>query len=188
VTHSTILEPADIFFTRGRGLLSRAIRFFTRRVGEARTKVNHVGIVVTRGTLDEIYIVEALSRVKRHRFADRYVKPWRRDDVAIYRPRNLTADEIATVVSAAERYVGRRYGYVKILAHFLDWLLQGAYLFRRLAQMDDYPICSWVVAHAFGKAGKHFGVAPGAATPDDIWDFCEGEADKYLLVRPLGPV
>jgi hypothetical protein len=43
------LEPGDIFFTRGSGLLSRAIRVCTRSFGEKRSKVNHVGVVVEAG-------------------------------------------------------------------------------------------------------------------------------------------
>jgi len=44
-----LLKPGDIFFTRGPGLFSRAIRFFTRSIGEKRSKVNHVGVVVEEG-------------------------------------------------------------------------------------------------------------------------------------------
>jgi hypothetical protein len=103
----------------------------------------------------------------------------------VFRPLNLTDADLAKVVAKADTYVGRRYGYLKILAHWLDWLLQGAYVFRRLARQDRYPICSWVVAHAFAAAGKHFGVEPGAATPDDIWDFVTGHPDRYREVVAL---
>ena len=61
------LQPADIFFTRGTGLLSRLIRFFSRGIGEARTKVNHVGVVVEAGPIEKAVVIEALTRVKRHR-------------------------------------------------------------------------------------------------------------------------
>lgn len=181
------LRPADIFLTRGTSLLSRAIRFFTRRIGESRTKVSHVGIIVEGGTIKDAVAVEALTRVKRHPLFSRYGgKP--KIQVAIFRPLNLTAAELATVVRTAESYVGRRYGYGKLVAHFLDWMLQGAYVFRRLAAMDDYPICSWVVAHAYAKADKTFGVDPGAATPDDIWDFVVENPEKHERIHPLAPL
>jgi hypothetical protein len=61
-------------------------------------------------------------------------------------------------------------------------------VFRRLTRSDRYPICSWLVACSFKKAGKTFGVAPGAASPDDIWDFCTRETDKYVEVLELGPL
>jgi len=160
------LLPADVFLTRGSSWLSRAIRFFTRGAGEARTKVNHVGLVVQGGPIDDAVVVEALSTVKQHKLIDKYGGG--RSQVAVYRPVNLAPAELETVVSTARGYVGRKYGFVKILAHLGDWVLQGAYVFRRLAVMDEYPICSWLVAHAFKQAGKSFGVAARAATPDDI--------------------
>ena len=180
------LQSADIFFTRGRGFISRAIRFFSRGLGEKRTKVNHVGVLVVGGPLHEAVVVEALSKVVEHRLVDRYGK--RRDEVAVFRPTNLTPTEIATVVQAARRYVGKEYGKLKILAHLADWLLLGTYVFRRLAVKDNYPICSWVVAHAYKKAGKHFGIEARAASPDDIWDFVTTNQDKYAEVRPLSPL
>lgn len=129
---------------------------------------NHTGIIVEGGPVTTAVAVEARSRVLRHSFWDAYGPPCT-DAVAVYRAKNLTDEQIGTIVAKAEEYVGDRYGYVKIAAHVLDWCLLGAYLFRRVAAMDKYPICSWVVACAYAKAGKNFGVAPGAATPDDIW-------------------
>ena len=69
----------------------------------------------------------------------------------------------------------------------LDWILQGAYVFRRLTSDQRYPICSWLVAHAFSKAGKNFGVAAGAAQPDDIWDFVSDPQnhEKYSCIHEL---
>ena len=39
------LEPPDIFFTRGTGWLSGAIRKLTRSRGEPPTIANHVGLI-----------------------------------------------------------------------------------------------------------------------------------------------
>jgi hypothetical protein len=180
-------EPGDIFLTRGQAFISKAIRFFTRDTGEKPTKVNHVGVVVEAGEITTTVVVEALSKVKRHRLWKQYGPP-REDGVAVYRATNLTPGEIETIVATANRQVGKKYGYLKIVAHFLDWLLNGAYFFRRLVPDGKYPICSWLVAHAFSKAGKHFGVEPGAAAPDDIMDFIEANPDKYTQVRPLVPL
>jgi hypothetical protein len=177
------LQPGDIFLTRGRGFISRAIRFFTRHIGESRTKVNHVGLVVQGGAFNEAVVVEALRTVERHRLVDEY--GGERDEVAIFRPVRLNVQQLHLVVTVANGYVGRRYGYGKIALHVLDWVLQGAYVFRRLGNMDDYPICSWLVAHAFGAVNVHFGVAPGAASPDDIWDFVTRHPDDFVRVRGL---
>jgi hypothetical protein len=181
------LKQADIFLTRGNSLLSKAIRYFTRTIGENRTKVNHVGLVVGDGLLNMSIVIEALSRVKKHKLWEQY-GPFKKVSVAIYRPINLTADEIKIIIKEAEEQVGKRYGYLKIIAHFLDWILLGAYMFRRLTNSGDYPICSWLVAHAYSKVNKNFGVDPGAANPDDICDFIEQNPSKYQEIYALEPI
>jgi hypothetical protein len=183
VTGPVLLQPGDVVLVRSGGIVGWAIRVFTRRIGESRTKASHTGVIVEGGGLDQAIIVEALATVKRHRLWERY--SGRSREVAVFRPLNLSQAEIAAVVAKAETYVGRRYGYLKLVAHCLDWVLQGAYVFRRLANQDGYPICSWVVAHAFAAAGRHFGVEPGAATPDDIWDFVTAHPDVYREVVAL---
>jgi hypothetical protein len=178
------LKPGDIFLTRSHSLLGSGIRFFTRQFGESKTRVNHVGLIVAGGELMEATAVEALMTVKRHPLWHQYGPP-STSEVAIYRATNLTQEEVDTIISAAESYVGRKYGFLKLLAHLGDWALQGAYLFRRLAKMDRYPICSWLVACAYAKADKTFGVAPGAASPDDIWDFIQKRPDIYTEILSL---
>ena len=177
------LEPCDVFLTRGSGFVSHAIRVLTRRFGEERTEVNHVGIIVGEGTMTTAMAVEALVKVRKHPLGRYARKP--DTAVAVYRPINLTGDEKTAIVAKALTYEGRDYGFIKIAAHFLDWSLQGAYVFRRFTRMDDYPICSWLVAYAFASAQKNFGCEPGAATPDDIWDFVTTNPDMYVLIHPL---
>ena len=181
---SIFLEPGDIFLTRGCGLISKAIRFFTRSIGEKRTKVNHVGIVVQEGDFKTAIIVEAQSKVVRHKLWSHYGPP-RKDCVAIYRATNLTAEQVKDIVAEAEKQVGKKYGYLMIAAHLKDWMFLGIYFFRRLIPGNKYPICSWVVADAFAEAGKDFSVEVGMATPDDIWDFVVKNTDKYEEIHPL---
>ena len=66
-----------------------------------------------------------------------------------------------------------------------DRLFLGVYFFRRLILAKDYPICSWVVAWAYQKAGRDFGVPAAAADPDDIWDYVTRHPDEYEEVLPL---
>jgi len=181
-----MLLSGDIVLTRGSGFVSRAIRFFTRHIGESRTKVSHVGLVVQGGMLQKAVVVEALRTVERHRLIDEY--GGQRDEVAIYRPTRLTRAELQRIVTTANDYVGKSYGYGKIALHALDWVLQGAYVFRRLGRMDEYPICSWLVAHAYAAAGVHFGVDAGAASPDDIWDYVTTHPGEFECVRELARV
>ena len=183
----TILLPGDVFLTYGDGFFSRLIRFFTRSVGESRTQVNHTGIVVTEGDLKNCQVVETLLRVRKHKLWKRYGRS-KLTKVAVYRPINLTFAEIDTVVANALAQIGKKYGPHVIIGHLLDWLLLGAYVFRKILKSSNYPICSWLVAAAFAAAGKDFGVEPGAAQPDDIWDFIQANPDKYRMVHPLQPI
>lgn len=179
-----LLESGDIFLTRGCGFFSWAIRFVTRSIGEKRTKVNHVGIVVQRGDIKTAIVVEAQSKVVRHKLWSRYGPP-KKDLVAVYRATNLAAEQVRDIVAEAEKQVGKKYGFLMIAAHLKDCLFLGIYFFRRMIPGNKYPICSWVVADAFAKVGKDFGVEVGMATPDDIWDFIEKNSDKYKEIYPL---
>ena len=179
-----LLESGDIFLTRGCGFFSWAIRFVTRSIGEKRTKVNHVGIVVQRGDIKTAIVVEAQSKVVRHKLWTRY-GPSKKDLVAVYRATNLAAEQVKDIVAEAEKQVGKKYGFLMIAAHLKDWLFLGIYFFRRIIPGNKYPICSWVVADAFAKVDKDFGVEVGMATPDDIWDFIEKNTDKYKEIYSL---
>jgi len=179
-----LLKPGDVFLTRGAGLLSKIIRFCTRSFGEKRSKVNHVGLMVEAGGIQDAVVVEALIRVREHKLWKQYGPP-RKDHVAVYRATNLTPEDIKIIVAEAKEQVGKPYGFGKIIAHFLDSLLTGTYFFRRLTSSSRYPICSWLVAHAYSKAGKHFGVSPGAANPDDIWDFVDKRTKYYERIVEL---
>ena len=174
----TILKPGDIFLTRGTGILGCLIRFFTRSIGEKRTEVNHVGIVIGEGDLKNAVVVEALIKVKKHKLWSEYGPP-KKDKVAIFRPNNLTDAEIKKIVKRANEQVGKKYGFFKLFAHLLDWMFFGVYFFRRLVNEEKYPICSWLVADAYAAAGKNFGVKPGQAQPDDIWDYVIKKGRKH---------
>ena len=173
------LEPCDIFFSRSKSILGWLIRKTTQERGEAKTWANHTGIVVKAGDLRQAVVVEALTRVFRRTFYPAYGKG---PDWEVYRPLTLEAWEQCRIVERAETYVGRTYGYLKILAHAGDWLLGNARVFRRLCKIDRYPICSYLVAHCFQVVDKTFGVPSDMATPDDMMDFCQQYPNKYALV------
>lgn len=164
-----ILQPGDIVFFRGSGLRAKLIRWASRARGETKTIVNHVGIMVSNTE-----IVESQSRTIQHSFILPSTGYW------IYRKKDWTQEQRTTgtpypcniVVSKALEYVGRKYGWEKIVAHAIDYLIfQNHYIMRRLCFIDKYPICSWVVAFSYAKVGYRFGVNPQIATPDDIWDW-----------------
>ena len=180
-----IYEPGDVFLTKGDSFVSRAIRYFSRSGGESRTEANHTGVVVGRGSAQTATIVEALSTVKQRKMRSYYKS--RKTAVAVFRPVNVDEVTVRRVVKDATDYVGAKYGYVKIVAHFADWCLGGRYVFRKWAQMDRYPICSWVVAFAWNEGGRSFGVPPEAASPDDIWDYCVAHPHEWKMIHPMTP-
>jgi hypothetical protein len=178
------LLPGDILFTRSKSRLGALIRFCTRRPYEAKTVASHVGIITVGGPLWDAILVEAQSKTNRHSMQLAYAnKP---DELCIFRPLNLTQDETDDIVAKANSYVGRDYGYFKLVLHLFDWSLGGIYLFRRIGRMDNYPICSYVVAAAYKAAGKDFGVSSYAASPDDIWDYCLKKSNKYQFIWQRG--
>ena len=181
---SVRVEPGDIVFFKGTGWISRAIRWLSQSWGEAKTEANHVGIISSpvRVPLHLSYVTEALHRVQTHLLWVRYAGT--KTHIAIYRPINLGSPERQYMGRMERTYTGRRYGYLKILLHYLDArLLNGLYFFRRLAFMKQYPICSYLVAAVYAELGLNFGVGAFQAQPDDIYDFVVS-SDKYKRVLP----
>lgn len=172
------LQPADIVIINGQTLLSKAIKRFTKSIGESRTIASHVGIGAPDGDL-----IEALWTVKKHKIEEQYEESINR--ILVYRNTEITKDDRIFVAEKALEYVGRYYGPQKILAHAIDHILFDIYLFRKLCVMDNYPICSWVVAYAYDDIGYRFGVEPKKATPDDIYDHIVYFSDwkKVLDIR-----
>ena len=179
---SISLLPGDIVLVRSKGIFAWLIRQFTRTAGEKRTMVNHVGVMV-----DQTNLVEALQTTMKHDLRSRYAGS-AKAQIAIYRWIGLTDDQRAAVATKAVSYVGRKYGWLKILAHGLDRIIGGRNFFRWLAREDKYPICSWVVAYSYRVIGKDFGVPPNAADPDHIWDYCVENDTKSQFdeIFPLG--
>lgn len=164
-------------------MFSRLIRIGEKSLGEEKSIVNHVGIVSQFGPIDVADVIEALVTVKKHTLFEQYHN--KSDKVAIFRPLNLSFEQSLEIILKANSYVGRNYGYSKIVTHALDYFIGKKYIFRRLTHSDNYPICSWVVSHSYKAAGLDFGCPPGMADPDDIWDFCVGNPDKYSCVLDL---
>lgn len=173
-------REGDILLVRSSGWVGSAIRRLTRNRREGETRVNHAGIFSAPNE-----VVEALTTGVRSAHVLDVFAGYADDEVAVYRARDLSDHQRRVMASYAKSYVGRPYGYLKIATHALDWCLGGAYIFRRLTQADSLPICSWVVARCYGLLGLDFGVPAGAASPDDVWDFCTSRPDKYECILPL---
>lgn len=186
-----VVADAYVFFTRSYSFLGKAIRKLQRGKGEAESKVNHVGLFVTRGPqyLEHAVSIEALARVRHGKFWGFYHGS--DVEVAVYRDTTLTSKQTWDVTTEALRYRGRMYGFLKIPLHALDWALaraigrQDVYAFRRVGRLDRYPICSYLVAKAFSAVDRNFGARPTQAQPDDMWDYVNAHPEKWECVLPL---
>lgn len=159
----------DVVLFRGDSIVSRLIRWGSRSWGEPPSVVNHVGIMI--GFKE---IVEASDRTKRHKFLRPPKNCW------VYRNKRLSPADRQLLREKALKYVGTKYGRLKIVAHTLDRLLFfNRYVARRLCFMDSYPICSWLVANCYDVLGIDFGVDAGEATPDDIWDYIVNNSEWF---------
>ena len=174
------LRPGDIVCERSPGWLGAAVRWFTKGPHEAPTRVNHVGL-----SMDSDRMIEALWRVRLTR-----IKPG--PNIEVWRNVEMWQSYGVTLAMIAMRYLGRRYGVLKILAHAVDALMtktlgREVYLARRLCRMDRYPICSWVVAYTYQAMqlpGRYaFGVPPNMASPDDIHDYVTASNEWKMVYQ-----
>lgn len=182
IDESIRLEPGDLVLTRGTGIISRLIRWFSQSWGESKTMVNHVGVISQGGPIWYAVVAEARWSYLVHRLFPAYADT--NQAVAIYRARNVKPTTRSRIATRAASFEGTRYGWTKIVLHAADKLLNGAYFFRRLAFLPNRPICSYAAACAYADYGFSFGVKPYRAQPDDIWDYVVN-SDNYTCVRPL---
>lgn len=174
------LLPADLIFTRSASLLGRAIRWFERGRGEAKSWTNHTaGIGMFAGN-----VVEAQTHVISTPFDE-----WKEGkEFEVWRTSDLTDETRLDVARYADSQLGRDYGYLKLIPHALDGLLSkitggSPYVFRRMFFLKNYPICSWLWACAYAKAGLKFGGDPEKMSPDDQHDFVLSHSDKWWRIE-----
>lgn len=187
------LLPCDLLFTQSPGLISRGIRWATTDPGESPAQISHVGVVVQAGQADKVAVIEALrSGVVRRPF---WASAEPNKPVAVYRPLNLTQDQMWTILGYLGDRIGQRYGYGKIALHLLRSLVRKATRGRvsgdfltRASWIQDQPICSYLAGHAFAAAGLSFDVDAEIASPDDQWDFVNRRTDLYKTVWRLHPL
>lgn len=168
--HPYYLKPGDIILVQSKGWLSNMIRYFSTSNQETYSWASHVAMVFT--VYDkETFIIEALNSVEIHPITYYEHKP---SQLIIFRkPNGLTHQEQAILKETALRHFTKEYGWLALGAHALDRLFNNNYVFRRMLNFENYPICSWLVAHGYATATKlRMAEPPESAQPDDIMDFC----------------
>lgn len=177
MSDSLMMGDVVLFYDRA-GFLPAAIRWATRRKGESPTLFHHVGVMS-----NYLFLVEAKTKVEKNRFPDDR-------DFEVYRHKGLTLYERASVAYEAVIRVGTRYAYPKLLTNLADGLISkmlpfDVFLFRKLLDDWDLPICSTLVANAYYKGADYlfFDVDPNCATPDDIGDHVKANSKEWLRIR-----
>ncbi len=174
--HKVYLMPGDLVFFESEGKIGTAIRWIeTKRGKDRRSYVNHVAPVISPGWLMDALIADAQPPRVRVSAVGKYAG----DLVAIYRAIDMLPSEREKVALRAEQYVGKFYGFGKILLHLLG--LEGWSL------IDWFPICSWVSAVPYAQVMKwEFGTNARVATPDTQWDYVRAHPEKWQCIKPLG--
>lgn len=163
------LETGDVIHVQGQGVLSRLIRWFSRANEEEPSWASHTAMVLRAG--ERVEIIEARKKVIIRPLSE--YATTNSKILACRKPGGISEQEKEKMIEKAEHYHGMKYGVPAIIMHALDRIFNNKYIFRRLVKMEDYPICSWVVAYVYQRVlGYQFGVQPDAAQPDDILDHC----------------
>jgi len=143
--------------------------------------------IADRGPVVDYVIAEALGSggFQFNRLLESYGDE-RCYSIAIARHKFVGAVEREKIRAAAEHLYGKSYGFLKVAAHGLDYLLTlawngiggrgDAYAFRWLCRMERYPMCSWASLYEYEKAGRPFDTSTETGSPDDLWDECRRKA------------
>ena len=150
-------------------------------------KGRRVELPASRGPIVDWVIAEALGKggFQDRRLLEVYGDP-RLYSIAVARHKLATPAHRDKMLAACESLIGRKYGYLKLGAHVLDygltsfWNLAGGrgdvLAFRWLCRSERYPICSWASLYIYRKAGLPFSTPLETGSPDDLWDECRRKA------------
>jgi hypothetical protein len=176
--------PGDVILCAGKhdvpGVLTR---WATQAHDERPTYAVH-----TAQFLDARIVIEMCAdvRVVKTRSSRKFLQ--RRKAFEVWRCRSLTAAQRQAVSRTALAYLGRKFGWSKLVTYLLDGLVNKVmhkeiFFFRRLNHDQRYPICSWITAFSYDQAVHYqFGVPPECADPDQIHDWVSSHPAEWLRV------
>jgi hypothetical protein len=171
---------ADIVLDRGDNLLSKGILECQRQRGEGKSIVSHAGLIVEGGNPLKSKLIESLHTTVIRNLS--YYLDGKRS-IIVFRNRTFDGSNRVEIVKKAMEYTTRSYGYHIIAAHFMDYLLGGKYVFRKMFKMGKYDICSWKVSYPYASIGyKFLGIEPNLVQPDDIWDHIMKTIDEWEVI------
>lgn len=159
------LKPADVILTRGYNLLSKAIIIVLRLFQKDEVNFNHA-LMVCDGNVG----IEAGKKIQyvdlEHTFEN--VEAYK-----ILRRVDLTDEQRRKIVKKAEKFIGREYGYLRLIMQLFDQIFNTNWFTKRLKFRNH--ICSGLVAWAYFVVRKiKFNSVPWkSCEPDDIDDESE---------------
>jgi len=168
------LQAGDILAIRGIGFFARGILAATGNT------VSHVGIVLAPrpGPL----VIEALWRVKTRPLS---LSIEDADKAYILSDKSLTPDRRDSMVIDACKFSAEGYGWWDIGLQAADAVFRTTFFTDHLSwALKGHPICSYLVAKAYGSLGLTFGSKkPQSITPADIFDFASHHPAIYTVTQ-----
>jgi hypothetical protein len=171
------MKPGDIIFTYSGGIFSNLIRWITRRSNND-VIMTHSAIVLDSNYFVESHVFARISPIESLE-KNKYYEIWSCQD--------LSDIERGIIVEKAKSYFDKVYSIPKIITHALDAIFskmfsRNIFFFRKIADSDEYVICSWIVSCAYSKCGYNFTKPPYISTPDNIHDFIK-TYNSWTLVK-----
>ena len=183
-------RKGDIVGTLGYHPISVAIQWATRHKGEAPTFSNHSEIIINDcDELKEVITIAALSNgVVKHNLCEAY--GGKKDQVEIWRALNFTDADRELIAYTAGTYEGQKYPWHRLVFQLIDEkILNGKFVFRRLAFSKKWYVCTPLVVAAIWAADYRFGFNdPAEANPDNLRDYLVSNPRKYICIRPLSRI
>lgn len=186
------LLPGDIILGRPGSKMGWGVVIFESLFGDP-AEFSHVGVCTKEGYLgatnayEQPFITEALARVECAPFS----RNWDGRNYTIYRPTYLSPAQLECLAAKAEEYIGRPYGFWKLILIAGDAWLSRKYrkdmrVFSRLLHREGEPICSFLVQDVYYDCGNEdFGVPKYTAQPDDIGDWCASRTQLYTKIAEV---
>ena len=171
IDYSKLVFPGDILAVRGKGWASREILKLTGNT------VSHVGLVVANDPVP--LVTEALWRVKTHPIENSVGGTERS---YILHPKNLTRAQTQAIIRGACGMSADGYGLWDLGLQLIDVTFKTTWPTDHALALglNQHPICSYLVAAAYGDAGLTFGMKLAQSiSPADEYNFAVGNPDKY---------
>jgi hypothetical protein len=173
--------PGDVIVCPGRLFLRhRLTRWVSRSHDELPTYAVH-----TAQFLGARRVIE-MDMVVKKRTTSEFLRI--RGTFEVWRCDSLTPSQRRAVSRKSLEYLGRKFGWSKLVTHLLDGVVnkvvhRQVYFFRRLNHDQRYPICSWITAFSYDRALHYqFGAPPECADPDQIHDWICSHPEEWVCI------